>query len=135
MFIEKRRVLALDLLDIGKGIARGPSYYLSLGDGIDAFGAAILGQERQDPQQRTGKADVNNGSILLSPTGPALKSPADARSVGGSRAFMPMLPSSLTGVSIRASVVYRMLISPEDESQGWEVGACTSNGRFVKIHW
>ncbi|KAF9364281.1 hypothetical protein BGX34_001988 [Mortierella sp. NVP85] len=53
VFIDKRRVLALDLLDSGKGIVRAPSYYLSLGDGVDAFRAAILEQERQDPQQRT----------------------------------------------------------------------------------
>lgn len=138
MFDEKRRVLALHLLDKGKGIAREPSYYLTLGDAMDAFGAEIPEQEHQEsPQQRTGKADTNKEP--LSPKGSTSRAPAadkaGPKSVGVSRSFVPMLPSSLTGVSIRASVVYRMLITPEDESQGWEVGACTSNGRFVKIHW
>ncbi|KAG0237198.1 Shieldin complex subunit 2 [Mortierella sp. GBA43] len=84
VFIEKRRILGLDLMDKDKGIFRNPSLYMTLSLG----------------------AGPTAGAIDTEP-----------------------------GTSIRASVVYRMLKAAGDESQGWEVGACTSKGRFIKVHW
>lgn len=146
VFIDKRRILALDLLDKDKGIIKDPSYYMSLhlgsGSTMEIFEQGGMQQQPQQPQQpqpKSGKSNVHSlrpFSSTGSTTGfPASDNKASPRSAGGSKAFVPMLPSSLTGASIRASVVYRMLLVPEDESEGWEIGACTSKGHLLKIHW
>ncbi|KAF9963306.1 hypothetical protein BGZ65_004538 [Modicella reniformis] len=152
VFTEKRRTLALDLLDKNKGIVRDPSYYMTLhlgsgptlGSALDTtrsgkmYEQGRLQQHEKEQQQRAAKSDANGLTSLL-PTSSTVVSSANSNktsaiSVGVSKACIPILSTPITGASIRANVVYRMLITPGDESQGWEVGACTSSGRFIKIH-
>ncbi|KAG0049333.1 hypothetical protein BGZ83_005872 [Gryganskiella cystojenkinii] len=187
VFSEKRRVLALDLLDPDKGIARPSSFYLSAPMSLlDQLLQHHQDQEQeQELQQRQGQQQGRPGSKSTAPsraTGTATTSgsnndvarlPALVNSIS-TTAATSALPSSrattsttapsaatvitaplttsstislirpamtkaipptagITGTSIRASVVYRMLIIPNDESAGWEVGAVMSNGRFVRV--
>ncbi|KAI7821376.1 hypothetical protein BC939DRAFT_208127 [Gamsiella multidivaricata] len=138
ILIEKRRVLALDLLDKDKGIARDPSFYLSLGSvpaqlgaTFGATGAALVEQGKGCVQGRAQRGSKAGGSELLSLLSTA--SMVAPHMNISSNVSAPTPPQFLTGSSIRASVVFRMLRVPGDESQGWEIGAVMSSGRLVKI--
>ncbi|GJJ78800.1 hypothetical protein EMPS_11159 [Entomortierella parvispora] len=126
VFMEKRRVLALDLLDPDKGIARAPSCYLSP--------SMSLFSPPQHPQEQ-GFQQIGPGTtasvIVKSTPGPVTTpSTSIARPPTAKGSILPLVAS---GASIRASVVYRMLIAPNDDSAGWEIGAVMANGRFVKV--
>ncbi|KAG0301691.1 Shieldin complex subunit 2 [Dissophora globulifera] len=157
IFMDKRQILALDLLDKDKGIARDPSFYLTQAvnslPSQSALTSANFNAASNPPtySPRAGRGPKGDELIsLLSTasagtlygaksnmpvsygTGMALKSSALLVGPDFNRA-RPRLPVTVTGTSIRASVVYRMLTVPGDESQGWEIGAVMSNGRFLKI--
>ncbi|KAG0267255.1 hypothetical protein BG011_007664 [Mortierella polycephala] len=141
IFVEKRRMLALDLLDADKGITSDPSFYLTqpVGSFLSQDGPSLgrIGN-RYDllPGQRALQFHNNNprssSSSAIAATVASASRTSTASSIGQSRTFVPMA-QSITGMSVRASVVYKMLMSPEDDDQGWEIGAVMSNGRYIKV--
>ncbi|KAI8596661.1 hypothetical protein EDD21DRAFT_387556, partial [Dissophora ornata] len=150
IFIIKRRILALDLLDKDRGIARDPSFYLTQSlnslpnqatTGAGAFEQDIGYESPARLLQRTGEVNVRSGREGLMPLLSAVAASAavphhaanTVTAATGKKPLLQMLPPSVTGSSIRASVVYKMLLEPGGDSQGWEVGAVMSNGRLVKV--
>ncbi|KAF9114780.1 hypothetical protein BGX27_009901 [Mortierella sp. AM989] len=173
IFIEKRRVLALNLLDKSKGIARDPSLYLThnmwtipgevatggntvftTDDNLDGAGHhdSTVGNGKDGgsrPQKPVNglkgpglmallstASSMIHGTHSTKPSGNGDFVPSSMSSTTSSESRMstPSTSSTVTGASIRASVVYKALIVPGDESQGWEIGVVMQNGRSVTIH-
>jgi len=139
VFMEKRRVLALDLLDPDKGIARAPSCYLSPSMSLFSPHQHLQEQGQQQiwPGTTTSTGTTAKNSALTTaipgiprPIAPPLPTTSASRP---SSIKSNILPAVVSGASIRASVVYRMLIVPNEDNAGWEIGAVMSNGRFVKV--
>ncbi|KAI1316100.1 hypothetical protein EDD11_010414 [Mortierella claussenii] len=145
---KKRRILALDLLDKEKGIANDGSFYItqpmcSLSTQpkfpVVSVGAGLLSSASSRDAGRPQRAAMGthiSGLMTLLSTGSKTANdlPANLPATPGALTTLKsILPTHITGTSIRACVVYRMLITAGDESQGWEVGAVMPNGRFVRI--
>ncbi|KAF9996860.1 hypothetical protein BGZ79_009419 [Entomortierella chlamydospora] len=161
IFIEKRRCLALDLLDKGKGIARDPSLYLThhmwsvpgeisssftAGDSFDDVEHHYIKVEGSSPPRKPTNDYKGPGLALLSTTSSTMPRNLKKESEGGSNSIfssvsstansestMSVMASTITGASLRASVTYKMLVIPGDEENEWEIGAVMQNGRSVKI--
>ncbi|KAF9568616.1 hypothetical protein EC968_002879 [Mortierella alpina] len=104
-FDHQRQVLGIHLLDKESGIVSEPSLYIT--QPLELL---------QEPFTSTG---VGSASGLGQGAGTRLK-----------KSFTPILPPSFTGTSIRGSVIYKMLIEPEDHN-GWEVGVVMADGRLA----
>ncbi|KAF9428978.1 hypothetical protein BGZ94_000262 [Podila epigama] len=112
VYMEKRRILALDLLD--KGLARDPSLYVTQPEGLSMHKFERPG----------GSGTASFPSKHLSATTITTKQP----SVAIEPHYEP------ASIAILACVVYRMLRVTRDDSKGLEIGVVLPNGRFVKIH-
>ncbi|KAF9187671.1 Shieldin complex subunit 2 [Haplosporangium sp. Z 767] len=141
IFVEKRRILALDLLDADKSITSDPSFYLTqpVGSFLSQNGPSLgrIGNRCDFLSEQRALQFHNNNSESSSSSATAATVVSASRmstesSIGQSRTFVPMAPS-ITGMSVRASVAYKMLMNPGDDDQGWEIGAVMSNGRHVKV--
>ncbi|KAF9348419.1 hypothetical protein BGX26_000174 [Mortierella sp. AD094] len=165
IFIEKRRCLALDLLDKGKGIARDPSLYLThhmwsvpgeisssansnftTGNSSDDVEHHYIKVEGSSHPQKPAIDYRGPELALLSTASSMIPGILKKKSEGGSNFILSSvsstassestisaMPSTVTGASLRASVAYKMLAIPGDESKEWEIGVVTQNGRSVKI--
>ncbi|KAF9160267.1 hypothetical protein BGX20_002577 [Mortierella sp. AD010] len=161
IFIEKRRCLALDLLDKGKGIARDPSLYLmhhmwsvpgevsssfATSDSPDDVEHHYIKMEGNSPPRKPPNDYKGPGLALLSTGSTTIPRNLKKESEGGSNfvlssgsstasseSTMYVMSSIVTGTSLRASVTYKMLVIPGNEENEWEIGAVMQNGRSVKI--
>lgn len=138
IFMEKRRVLALDLLDPDKGIARAPSCYLS--PSMSLFSPPQHPQEQGQQQVWPGTttaastSTTKNSAISIPGLPRPIAAPVLTTSIARTSSTKSnTLPGVVSGASIRASVVYRMLIVPNEDNIGWEIGAVMANGRFVIV--
>ncbi|KAF9897694.1 hypothetical protein BX616_005138, partial [Lobosporangium transversale] len=144
IFIQKRRALAFDLLDKEKGIVKDSSIYVTL----PLWSFTSQANEDQslkekdrvtislngDSAMETRRSKHGSKVTALVPIGSAAAvSAAQPNTKSVASTSRDVLPKHVTGVSIRVSVAYKLLMVAGDESQGWEIGSITPSGHFIRI--
>ncbi|KAG0026172.1 hypothetical protein BGZ81_006575 [Podila clonocystis] len=103
--IKIRQAKALHLLDTG--IAQEPSLYMTQAPNFFV----------DSPQNISATALARHSRRVSKTTAPGSASSS----------------ATTTSASIYASVLYLLLVTPEDTSTGWEIGATLANGQMIKM--